>query len=78
MKSETDSHPRTVTIQYQLPENWIRYDKLEVVEALTGAKAAILSLTTIPYQRSWADELQVVRKRPVKYILSGWSADTKL
>ena len=61
MKPETDSHPRTVTIRYKLPENWIRYDKLEVVEALTGAKAAILSLTTIPYQRSWADELQVVQ-----------------
>jgi hypothetical protein len=27
---------------------------------LTGAKAAVLALTQMPYQRSWADKLQAI------------------
>ena len=52
--------------RYILPENWIRYDLVAVSTQLTAAKAAVLSLTTIPYQRSWFNELQVVQlKREV-------------
>lgn len=46
------------TVQYALPESWIRYDPTEIVGELVDAKAAVLSLTSIPYQRSWADRLQ--------------------
>jgi Fic family protein len=47
-----------MTIQYTLPDSWIRYDSAEIVNALVDAKAAVLSLTSIPYQRSWAERLQ--------------------
>ena len=53
-------------ISYELPGNWIQYDTAKIVGPLIDAKAAMLSLTTIPYQKSWADELQVVQlKREV-------------
>jgi Fic family protein len=53
-------------IKYQLPRNWILYDKMAVFDALVKAKAAMISLTNIPYQRQWAEQLQVVQlKREV-------------
>lgn len=48
-------------ITYNLPSKWIHYDLVAVANALTGAKAAVLSLTVIPYQRSWVEQLQVVQ-----------------
>ena len=45
-------------IRYTLPKNWISYNPLSLLNELTEAKAAVLSLTTIPFQRSWADALQ--------------------
>jgi len=45
-------------IRYIIPPNWISYDALSLMPELTEAKAAVLSLTTIPFQRSWADKLQ--------------------
>ena len=55
-----------MVIRYQLPQNWIKYDRAAIVEELTNAKAAMLALTQIPYQRSWADKLQWVQlKREV-------------
>lgn len=45
-------------IGYRLPQNWIKYDILAVANELTAAKAAVLSLTAIPFQRSWAEDLQ--------------------
>lgn len=52
--------------KYVKPDSWARYDRLEVSAHLTNAKAAALSLQAIPYQRSWADELQKVQlKREV-------------
>ncbi len=45
-------------IPYRKPDSWIRYDASAVLAPLAAAKAAVLSLTTIPYQRSWAEELQ--------------------
>jgi Fic family protein len=53
-------------IQYIFPQNWILYDKVAVSNQLTAAKAAVLSLTAMPYQRSWAEQLQAVQlKREV-------------
>lgn len=53
-------------IKYQVPDKWIKYDRLAIVDELTNAKAAVISLKTIPYQRVWADKLQQVQlKREV-------------
>lgn len=53
-------------IQYELPSHWIKYDISSVVSDLVQAKAAVLSLISVPYQRSWAEELQKIQlKREV-------------
>lgn len=53
-------------INYLFPDNWIKYDPIRIVENLTKARAAVLSLTNIPFQRSWVDKLQMVQlKREV-------------
>lgn len=53
-------------IRYQLPKNWILYDKTVVMDALVQAKASMISLTNIPYQKQWAEKLQIVQlKREV-------------
>ena len=53
-------------IQYTLPDSWIRYDLIAIATPLTAAKAAVMSLTAIPYQRSWAEKLQGIQlKREV-------------
>jgi len=53
-------------IRYQLPQNWILYNKEVVIDTLIEAKAAMISLTKIPYQKQWAEQLQVVQlKREV-------------
>jgi hypothetical protein len=51
-------HATGMAIQYQLPHNWIHYAFQSVAQLFTGAKAARLALTQIPYQRSWADRLE--------------------
>jgi len=53
-------------VKYVIPENWIRYDRMAVLDALTEAKAAVMSLRTIPYQRPWVETLQYLQlKREV-------------
>jgi len=53
-------------IPYSQPRSWMSYDPVEITGPLTAAKAAMISLTTIPYQRSWADKLQDIQlKREV-------------
>lgn len=53
-------------IKYKIPTGWITYDFNKVANSLMQAKAAILSLTKIPYQRSWTEQLQRVQlKREV-------------
>ncbi|HTJ78004.1 MAG TPA: Fic family protein [Rariglobus sp.] len=53
-------------VRYEPPRDWIKYDRLAILDELMAAKAAMLALTQIPYQRSWADELQKVQlKREV-------------
>jgi len=55
-----------MTTRYKIPENWIRYETISILDELMGAKAAMLALTQIPYQRSWAEELQKIQlKREV-------------
>src|SRR5712691_10301981 len=49
-----------------MPQNWIAYDAMAILQPLMEAKAAMLALTRFPYQRSWADELQYIQlKREV-------------
>lgn len=50
-----------MTIRYELPRDWIAYDRQAILEELTAAKAALLALTQIPYQRSWAEDLQRIQ-----------------
>lgn len=53
-------------IKYTVPDNWAKYDLLAIAGDLADAKAAVLALTALPYQRSWADKLQSVQlKREV-------------
>jgi Fic family protein len=53
-------------IKYKSPHNWIQYDKMAVIDALVQAKSAMISLTNIPYQKQWAEQLQIVQlKREV-------------
>ncbi len=53
-------------IKYEDPPSWIRYDAYALFNVLTEAKASVLSLTGVPYQRSWVEELQALQlKREV-------------
>lgn len=55
-----------MVVRYERPRGWIKYDIAAILHELTRAKAAMLALTEIPYQRSWADQLQRVElKREV-------------
>lgn len=55
-----------MTIQYEMPRQWVSYDPAGIQSELLGAKVSILALTQIPYQRSWADQLQEMQlKREV-------------
>jgi Fic family protein len=56
-----------VIIHYELPDNWIKYDADALREELTDAKAAVLALKTMPFQRSWAEKLQYIQlKREIE------------
>lgn len=48
-------------IQYVLPLNWVKYDKDAVFQELANAKATIMALKTIPFQRRWVEELQKIQ-----------------
>ncbi len=50
-------------IRYASPRSWVLYDRDKITEPLVGAKSAILSLRSIPYQRAWVDDLQQVELR---------------
>lgn len=53
-------------VRYEPPRDWIVYDRSAIFEELMAARTAMLVLTQIPYQRSWADELQKLQlKREV-------------
>ena len=64
--TETKGVVRDSIIRYQTPENWIKYNLIQVAEQLVQAKAAVLALKEIPYQRDWAESLQQIQlKREV-------------
>jgi Fic family protein len=48
----------------------MKYDPLALVQSLTDAKAAVMSLKTIPFQRTWAEALQKVQ---LKFEVAGTS-----
>ena len=55
-----------MVIKYRLPRNWVKYDRNAILTSLLEAKAAMLALTQIPYQRTWAEDLQRIQlKREV-------------
>jgi len=53
-------------IKYKIPTRWVTYSFDKLANLLMEARAVLLSLTNIPYQRSWTDQLQQVQlKREV-------------
>lgn len=44
-----------------MPDDWIQYDPSAILGPLTDAKAAVYSLTQMPYQQSWVRALQHVQ-----------------
>jgi Fic family protein len=48
-------------IQYEVPTAWINYNKGAVADDLLNAKAAILALRAIPFQRRWVKALQEIQ-----------------
>ncbi len=59
-----------MVVRYQKPAAWIRYNPLALFDVLTDAKAAVMALTSIPYQKSWAEEFQKVQ---LKHEVAGTS-----
>ncbi|MBI4082355.1 MAG: Fic family protein [Candidatus Lambdaproteobacteria bacterium] len=54
-------------IRYSIPPRWIGYDGQAIMGALANAKATLLSLQTIPYQKQWVERLQALElKREVE------------
>lgn len=47
-----------MAVKYTTPESYLKYDFLQIAEALLEAKSSVKALTTLPYQRSWAEGLQ--------------------
>ena len=45
-------------IRYQHPQRWIWYDFMVIAQDLVDAKAAVMALTALPYQKSWVEALQ--------------------
>jgi Fic family protein len=55
-----------MAIRYQQPDAWAKFELQAILPELTEAKAAVLALTAIPFQRSWAERLQAIElKREV-------------
>ena len=53
-------------IKYELPSHWIKYDAASVTTAQVNAKAAVIALREMPYQREWVEKLQEIElKREV-------------
>lgn len=54
-------------IRYEEPQDWIKYDYRVLTGVLTDAKAAVLALKSIPFQKSWAEKLQYIQlKREIE------------
>jgi Fic family protein len=54
-------------IKYELPDDWIKYDAKVLGGALTDAKASVLALKNMPFQKGWAEKLQYIQlKREIE------------
>ncbi|PCJ52224.1 MAG: hypothetical protein COA73_16440 [Candidatus Hydrogenedentota bacterium] len=47
-------------IKYEKPTNWLIYDYPAIMQEMVDAKAAIASLNSIPFQKSWVTKLQAI------------------
>lgn len=55
-----------MVVPYEQPDHHIKYDPQAIAMSFAEAKAAVMSLTTMPYQRRWVEALQEVQlKREV-------------
>lgn len=55
-----------MTVKYLQPDHWIKYDPYVVAIDLANAKAMVMSLQTVPFQKQWVEDLQKVElKREV-------------
>jgi Fic family protein len=53
-------------IPYHPPANWLKYDPIRLTQELTEAKATVIALQTVPFQRRWVESLQRIElKREV-------------
>ncbi len=59
-----------MAIIYKRPVAWVVYDVPPIIVDLVEAKSAVMSLTNMPYQRGWAEELQKVQ---LKWEVAGTS-----
>lgn len=50
----------SMAIRYATPRSFLIYDPNAIAAALADAKAAVLALKTMPYQRAWVEALQRV------------------
>lgn len=57
-------------VLYQVPDHWIKYEKDAIFEDLSNAKAAVLTLKAIPFQKRWVEALQ---KMQLKMEVAGTS-----
>ena len=48
-------------VKYSRPRDWLNYRFPPLIQPLTEAKAAVLSLINIPYQRSSVEALQAMQ-----------------
>ena len=48
-------------IKYKMPNDWIKYSRQDIFDGLANAKAAIMALKTIPFQKRWVEELQKIQ-----------------
>jgi len=51
----------STVVRYKIPSNWLQFNAQAIVGDLANAKAAVIALTRIPYQRSWAEKLQRIQ-----------------
>ena len=58
-------------ISYEVPAGWIQYDKAEIFNELTTAKAAVIALQTMPFQRRWVEELQQIQLKMESRLVLG-------
>lgn len=48
-------------VKFERPHSWISYNIGRVASSLVEAKASVISLTNVPYQRAWAEKLQDIQ-----------------